>query len=417
MKSVIDGLLVAAVLLVAVGPARAQDKSFTVTLVPPVHGKVQLTPPLPADGKYPAGTVVTVATTPDPGYALDSAWYSVPGRFGQMYHEGMTPAFKVTIDQDKRIGASFIEAAAVKDLVVTNDIVYAKPGVKPLKYDVFSPKGARNLPVIVIIHGGGWTANDEDIMRGLARELTNGGKFVVFSMDYRWAGKADGDAIPNTMADLIDDVFGGIAHIMEHATQYGGDPTRIGVTGDSAGGHLSAAASLMTNMIGSRGFGKTPGVFEFLPSYLPKGKTAEQVRDDLTKAIKAAAPSYGVFSAAMLNAYSDNPAADQAWKEAIAPLSHIPAATERSVPQFLTRGTRDPLITDAAVKEFVDALVKAGQRAEYVQVGGASHAFFDWKPDDTTKATFEKYGVYYAAAMKAFFVSVFEQSAPPSGTR
>ena len=179
--------------------------------------------------------------------------------------------------------------------------------------------------MIVIIHGGGWTANDEDIMRGLARELTKGGKFVVSSMDYRWAGKADGDATPNTMADLIDDVFGGIAHIMEHAAQYGGDPTRIGVTGDSAGGHLSAAASLMTNMIGSRGFGKTPGVFEFLPSYLPKGKTAEQVRDDMTKAIKAAAPSYGVFSAALLNTYSDDPAADQSWKEAIAPLSHIPA--------------------------------------------------------------------------------------------
>jgi acetyl esterase/lipase len=418
MNASANALIVASLSLTLAGPLRAQDKSsFTVTLVPPAHGKVQLTPPLPADGKYPAGTVVTVATTPDAGYVLDSAWYSVPGRFGQMYHEGMTPAFKVTIDQDKRIGASFIPAAAVKDLVVTNDIVYAKPGVKPLKYDVFSPKGARNLPILIIIHGGGWTANDEDIMRGLARELTKGGQFVVFSMDYRWAGKADGDATGNTMADLIDDVFGGIAHIMEHATQYGGDPTRIGVTGDSAGGHLSAAASLMTNMIGSRGFGKTPGVFEFLPSYVPKGTTPEQVRDQLTKAIKAAAPSYGVFSAAMLNAYSDNPAADQSWKEAIAPLGHIPPATERAVPQFLTRGTRDPLITDAMVKEFVDALVKAGQRAEYVQVGGASHAFFDWKPDDTTKATFEKYGVYYAAAMKAFFLSVFDQSAKPSGTR
>jgi acetyl esterase len=418
MNAYAKALIVAGLSLAASGSVHAQDKSsFTVTLVPPAHGKVQLTPPLPSDGKYPAGTVVTVATTPDAGYVLDSAWYSVAGRFGQMYHEGMTPAFKVTIDQDKRIGASFIDASAVKDLVVTNDIVYAKPGVKPLKYDVFAPKGARNLPIIVIIHGGGWTANDEDIMRGLARELTKGGNFVVFSMDYRWAGKGDGDATPNTMADLIDDVFGGIAHIMEHAAQYGGDPTRIGVTGDSAGGHLSAAASLMTNMIGSRGFGKTPGVFEFMPSYLPKGKTVEQVRDEMTKAIKAAAPSYGVFGPAMLNTYSDNPAADQSWKDAIAPLGHIPPATERSVPQFLTRGTRDPLITDAMVKEFVDALVKAGQRAEYVQVGGASHAFFDWKPDDATKATFQKYGVYYAAAMKSFFLSVFDQPTSPSGTR
>ena len=42
----------------AAGALRAQDKSFTVTLVPPVHGKVQLTPALPPDGKYPAGTKV-----------------------------------------------------------------------------------------------------------------------------------------------------------------------------------------------------------------------------------------------------------------------------------------------------------------------------------------------------------------------
>jgi acetyl esterase/lipase len=379
---------------------------YTATVVPPVHGKVTLNPALPADGKYAKGTVVTVTATPDSGYAIDSVWYSVPGRFGQMPHEGPGPALQVTMDQDKRIGASFIDEAAVKDITVTNNVVYAKPGVKPLKYDVYSPKGARNLPLIVIIHGGGWQANDEDVMRGLARELTKGGKFVVFSMDYRWAGKEDGDATPNTMADLIDDVYGGIAHIMEHAAQYGGDPTRVGVTGDSAGGHLSAAASLMTNMIGSKGFGKEPGIFQFTPSYLPKGKTAEQVRDEMSKAIKAAAPSYGVFSAAQLNPYDADHANDQAWKEAIAPLSHIPPATERSVPQFLTRGTVDPLIKDEMVKEFTDALVKAGQRAEYVQIGGASHAFFDWKPDDRTKATFAKYGVYYAARMREFFESV-----------
>jgi acetyl esterase len=414
MNSVTRSLVLAALVLAPAASLQAQTAAtapastgpFAVTVVPPVHGKLQLSPALPADGKYPAGTVVTVTTTPDPGYALDSAWYSVPGRFGQMYHEGMTPQFKVTIDQAKRIGASFIEAAAVKDLVVTHDVVFAKPGVKPLKYDVFTPKGARNLPMIVIIHGGGWVANDEDVMRGLARELTKGGQFVAISMDYRWAAKGDGDAVGNTMANLIEDVFGGIAHVMENAAKYGGDPTRIGVTGDSAGGHLSAAASLMTNMIGSRGFGKTAGVFEFMPTYLPKGKTAEQVRGEMGKAIKAAAPSYGVFGGNLLNTYSEEHATDQAWKDAIAPLAHIPPATERPVPQFLTRGTNDRLIQDAAQKEFVDALVKAGQRVEYIQVGGAGHAFFDWKPDENTKATFAKYGVYYAAAMKAFFLSV-----------
>jgi len=392
--------------LAATGLVNAQNGSFTITQIPSVHGKVHITPSLPPDGKLAAGTVITLTATPDAGYALDSTWYSVPGQFGQMFHEAATPEYKVTIGQNTQVGASFVEEAAVKDLVVTNNVIFARPGVKALKYDVYSPKGARSLPMIVIIHGGGWNANDEDVMRGLARELTKGGKFVAISMDYRWSAKSDGDATNNTMANLIEDVFGGIAHIMEHAAEYGGDPTRIGVTGDSAGGHLSAVASIMPNMIGSHGFGKTPGVYEFMPTYLPKGKTVEQVRDEMMKAIKAGAPSYGVFSPAQLHTYSEDPAADKTDVNGVAPLLHIPLATERAVPEFLTRGTNDRLISDASVKEFTDALVKAGQRAEYVQVGGANHAFFDWKPNENTKATFAKYGVYYAAAMRNFFMSV-----------
>jgi len=406
MQALTRWVVVAGLSLMVAGSLRAQSSSFTVTLVPPVNGKVQLTPALPADGKYAAGTVVTVTTTPDAGYALDSAWYSVPGRFGQMYHESASREYKVTIDRDKRIGASFIAEAAVKDLNVTHDVVFAKPGVKPLKYDVFSPKGAKNLPLIVIVHGGGWTANSEDVMRGLARELTKGGKFVVFSMDYRWGGKADGDATSNTMANLIEDVFGGIAHIMEHASQYGGDASRIGVTGDSAGGHLAAVASLMPHRIGSGGFGRTQGVFQFKPTYMPKDKSIERVRDEMLTAIKAGAPSYGVFSPTPLATYSDEFPNDLAWKEAVAPLRHIPPASERAVPQYMVRGTNDRLISNDTVTEFMDALAKAGQRVQYVQVGGAGHAFFDWKPDDATKGVFAKFGVYYAAEMKAFFESI-----------
>jgi acetyl esterase len=380
--------------------------SFNVTLDPAVNGKFTVSPALPADGKYLAGTVVTVTTEPDPGYTLDSGYYSVPGRWGAMYHESMTPVFKVTIDRDKHIGASFIETAAVAHIDVRHNIEYAKPGKKALKYDVFSPKGAKNLPIIVIIHGGGWQTNDEDVMRGLARQLTRGGKFVVASIDYRWGGKEDGDATSNTMANLIEDVYGAIAHIMEHSKEYGGDATRIGVTGDSAGGHLSAAVSLMADKIGDGGFGKTAGVFEFKPTYLPKGKSTADARKEMMAAIKAAAPSYGVFAGPYLNHYSEDPAADNSWQMAISPARHIPKASERAVPQYLVRGTNDPLITDEMNRSFADALIAKGQRAIYVQVPGAEHAFFDWKPDARTKTTFQKYGVRYAAEMKAFFESV-----------
>ena len=398
--------LLALWLLALTGATSHAADSFTVKLDVPTHGKFEISPTLPADGKFPAGTVITVTTRPDPGYTFDSGYYSTPGRWGAMYYESMTPTFKVKIDKDLAIGASFVEQSAVAHVDVKQDIVYAKPGVKPLKYDVFTPKGAKGLPIVVIIHGGGWVTNDENIMRGLARELTRGGKFVAASIDYRWAGKADGDATNNTMANLIEDVYGAVAHIREHAATYGGDASRIVLTGDSAGGHLSAAASLMAEKIGDRGFGRAAGVFEFRPSYLPKGKTVADVRKEMMASIKAAAPSYGVFDGPFLNHHSEDPAADDTWKAAISPQRHVPRAWHRAVPQYLTRGTRDPLIQDEMCRSFMEVLVNAKQRVQYVQVGGAQHAFFDWKPDAATKATFRQYGVYYAAEMKAFFESV-----------
>ena len=388
----------------------AQTAEFTVTLDESMHGSVMLDPALPADGKYAEGTVITVTATPDRGFAVDALYYSVPGPWGTMYHD--TPSvstLEVTVDQDKHVGAYFIEASAVEGFTVTPDVVYAKPGVKLLKYDVYAPEGAEDLPIIVIIHGGGWSTNDENIMRGQARQLVKSGKYVVVSIDYRWNGTLDGDETGNTMADLIEDAYGALAHIMEHAEEYGGDPDRIAVTGDSAGGHLSAATATMADMIGSRGFGETPGVFEYMPSYLPEDKTVEQVRTEVMSAIKAAAPSYGVFAfegSDMLE-FSNMANADPATIRAISPISNIPNASERSIPHYLTRGAQDPIITDEGVKAYMDALATAGQIVEYVQIGGASHAFFDWKPNEEVVATFEKYGVYYCEQMELFFDTVF----------
>ena len=384
-----------------------QDGKFLVSVEQPVNGSINVNPTLPEDGRVAAGTEIKITAIPDEGYSVDSCYYfnDAPGRFGRMNIESMTPEYKITIDQDKTIGASFIESKALEGFKVIQDVVYAQPGVKKLKYDVFSPDDAANLPCIVIIHGGGWSANDEDIMRGLARELVRGGTYVICSIDYRWIGTLDGDEKPNTMANLIEDVYGAITHIQEHANEYGADPTRIAVTGDSAGGHLSAAAIDMVNLIGDSGFGIKEGVFQYKPTYMPKGKTVEQVRTELTNAIKAAAPSYGVFDSASLRSFAGNN--PESWLKAVSPIDNIPNIKDRAVPQFLLRGTRDPIIRNEAVQAYVDTLKAAGQTAEYVQVEGASHAFFDWKPDAVTKATFARYGVPYAAKMKEFFDTFF----------
>lgn len=381
--------------------ANTQASEAGVDLGNPEHGKLS----------FEAGSGVVLAT-PDSGYLMDTLYSEVPGVWGVGYIESMVNTFEVVEERDTTINALFLPESEFSGFTVIQDVVFAQPGIKPLKYDVWSPTGARNLPMVVIIHGGGWISNTEDIMRGMAREIVRTGKYVVLSVDYRWAENADGDETGNSMADIIGDVFGAVAHIQEHAAEYGGDATRIAVTGDSAGGHLSAVVATMPEMIGAGGFGETAGVFEFMPSYLPTGKSVEQVRGEIINAVKVAAPSYGVFSSdsegmANLSHFSSDPAADATWAAAIAPIQHIPNASVREIPQYFVRGTEDFLIQNAMVQDFVDALKAKGHRAQYDQVEGAGHAFFDWKPDQQTRDTFSKFGLPYIASMVKFFDSVF----------
>lgn len=381
-------------------------ETFLVKEVPSSNGSYIVSPKLPEDGKVPAGTILTIKAIPSPGYSLDAVYYTVKGgMWGTTSYEHFNSEMKITVDQDLSVGATFVETKLVENIKMVQDVVYAQPGVKPLKYDVFAPKGAENLPAIIIIHGGGWSSNNEDIMRGLARELVIGGQYVVFSIDYRWIKMLDGDTDPNHMHHLIEDVFGAIAHIQEHAAEYGADPNRIAVTGDSAGGHLSESAAVFSPYIGDGGFGEKEGVYEFIPSYIPSDKSLEQVKGEIHTAIKAVAPSYGPSEASHFKMFLEQ--TDQWYWDAISPIKHVPDLSERALPHFIVRGTDDTLVTHEIVQSYVDVLKAKGQRVHYIQVKGAGHAFFDWKPDASTIANFNKYGVPYAARMREFFNEVF----------
>ena len=406
MKNIIRTISVLAGLAVCTAVS-AQD-TFKVKVDQPAHGKVTVTPAVPADGVVKAGTVLNVKVeVTDEGWVFDSGYYlsMSGGMFYPTFKEVMTPEFQVKVEGDiMSIGASIMEAERLEGHRVIQDVVYAQPGVKPLKYDMFIPDGAKNLPCIVIIHGGGWSSNTEDIMRGLARELIKGGKYAVASIDYRWISTRDGDKTPNTMNQLIEDCFGAILHIQERAAEYGIDPTKIAVTGDSAGGHLSASVATMIEKVGDGGFGVKPGVFEYLPTYMPKGMTPAQAKESLM-AIKAAAPSYGVFDTGSLGRFVQG--LDGEAQKAVAPDHNIPAVKDRAIPQYLVLGTLDRTVGREPMEKYVEHLHAAGQKAELIIIEGAEHAFFDWKPDQRTKDTFAKYGVPYAADMMRFFDEVF----------
>lgn len=378
---------------------------LTVTIDDAVNGTVAVSPTLDKNLQLPEGSDLTFTATPSAGYLLDATYYyyvDTTQRFARRV-ESSQATLNLKLTKDLVVGATFIPESLQAGVNVTHDVVYAKPGVKTLKYDVYSPKGADNLPCIVIIHGGGWSMNTEEVMRGLSRDLVAEGKYVVFNIDYRWINNGDGDVVPNTMANIIEDVYGAIAHIQEHAAQYGGDPTRIAVTGDSAGGHLSSAVANMCEMIGDGGFGVKEGVYEYKPTYMPAGKTVAQVRDEITKAMKAAAPSYGVFIEESLKGR----VSDQGALSAITPINHIPKVSVRKVPQYLLIGDQDRVVSVDGVKEYAEALQKAGQRAELVVVEGQGHAFLDWKSDERTQNTYNTVGRKWALEMRKFFDSVF----------
>lgn len=387
------------VAMILVATAAFSQEMYRVVVQEPEHATMTITPAVPEDGMVPAGTIYNVKISDiEPGWAFDSGYWLMMGGAVRwpVYQESMVPEFDVKVDGNiLGLGASVMEQERAEGYTVIQDVVYAQPGVKPLKYDAFIPDGARNLPGIVIIHGGGWSSNTEDIMRGLARELIKDGKYVVFSIDYRFIGNGDGDETPNTMTDLINDCYGAVLHIQKHAKEYGLDRRKIALTGDSAGGHLSAILADAVERVGKKGF---------VPTYIPKGMWMCRVRNWL-KGIKAAAPSYGVFDAQSLGRFVQGLSEEEA--KAVVPMENVPDVRKRAIPQFLTLGTLDRTVGREPMEEYVQLLKDKGQRVEYHLIDGASHAFFDWKPDQRTKDTFAQFGVPYAKKMQEFFDSVF----------
>lgn len=100
------------------------------------------------------------------------------------------------------------------------------------------------LPVIVYFHGGGFVVGSVDIFDSLTRALANATQAIVVSVDYRLA-----PAHPYPAA--VDDCYAATEWVAENIASLGGDPKKLVVAGDSAGGNLSAAVALKARDIGT----------------------------------------------------------------------------------------------------------------------------------------------------------------------
>ncbi len=124
-----------------------------------------------------------------------------------------------------------------------SDISYAPglPGAELLTLDVYYNNHEGLLPIVVNIHGGGWRIGDKRQINQVFRSkfIANRG-YVVANVNYR--------LLPDfPIQTQVEDVMGAVIRIKEHAARFGADPSRVGVTGGSAGGHLTAMVAWASN--------------------------------------------------------------------------------------------------------------------------------------------------------------------------
>ncbi|OBG85727.1 esterase [Mycobacterium sp. E802] len=103
---------------------------------------------------------------------------------------------------------------------------------------VYRPDTSEALPILVYAHGGGFVFCDLDSHDGLCRNVANLTPAVVVSVDYRLAPE-------HRWPTAAEDFYAAVNWAVDHAAEFGADPARVAVGGDSAGGNLAAVTTLM----------------------------------------------------------------------------------------------------------------------------------------------------------------------------
>jgi acetyl esterase/lipase len=247
-------------------------------------------------------------------------------------------------------------AASENELVRKLDIRYATMADVEAKFhslDVYAPKNAKGLPVLIFIHGGGWRGGDKANpgvgARPAAHFCAEG--FVFVSINYRLtpAGKHPVN---------IQDVAKAVAWVHNHIAEHGGDPNQLSIAGHSAGGHL--AALIATDEKRLQAEGKSLNI-------LKRAVLLDPAAYDIPRYLKEWAPPNGGMKLLYENAFGANASdlRDGSPQAHIAPGKHIPP--------MLMFYTGDRMAADKAAPAFADALTKAGAPSRAVDTVTLSH--------------------------------------------
>ena len=121
------------------------------------------------------------------------------------------------------------EVAEVEDITIAG-------AAEELAARLYRPPAEGHVPTLVFFHGGGFTIGDIASYDAQCRTLCRGGEVAVLSVEYRLAPESPFPA-------AVDDAIAASEWALAHPSRLGGDPRRVTIGGDSAGGNLAAVAS------------------------------------------------------------------------------------------------------------------------------------------------------------------------------
>lgn len=236
---------------------------------------------------------------------------------------------------------------------IEEDVVIGKAGDNDLKGDIFlPPKKKKNRPAILIVHGGGWLEGDKTQLRGYGILLSRLG-FVCMCNSYRLSTESIWPA-------QIQDVNCAVRYLRANIDSLGIDPNRIGITGNSAGGHLSLMAA-------AEGYDK-----EF------EGEGGNNHVSSKVKAVCAIYPPTTIKNLTQMNPLDNaflmlmGKDAEQSQYTKASPINYV---TDNYPPTMLIHGSSDSLVKLKDSTDFYEALIKAKRPAELHIFSEEEHAF------------------------------------------
>ncbi|MEU1144539.1 alpha/beta hydrolase [Streptomyces sp. NPDC005863] len=275
--------------------------------------------------------------------------------YDQRAAQGVRPLYTMTLQEARAADLAAIQADSGTPEPVARVTDESIPGPQgPLPVRVYRPAGEGPLPVLVYFFGGGWTLGSIATSDAICRSLANAAGCLTVAVGYRLAPEHKFPAAPQ-------DCLAGLRWAVEHAGRLGGDPARVAVGGDSAGGNLAAVVSLMARDAGG------PDILAQLLVYPNTDHLADTAsRRENTDPL--------LFNDKSVQWYWDNYLTSP--EDGLNPLvSPLRAPDHSGLPQALViTAEYDPLRDEG--EQYAERLRESGVPVEATRYPGVAHGFF-----------------------------------------